>query len=138
MDIMTKKDRSLRMSLIKSKNTRPEIKLRQHIWGKGIGGYRVNSKITGKPDLYFPSKKIAIFIDGCFWHMCPKCYREPKSNKQYWINKIKKNVERDKKINKQLKKQGITVLRIWEHEVKKDIEKCSTKIYNLLNNSKQK
>lgn len=116
------------MSRIKGKNTIPEMVFRKYIWSKGIKDYRLHSKIRGKPDLYFPTKKIALFIDGCFWHQCPKCYRPPKTNKKYWSEKIKDNVERDLKTDIYLENNGIHVLRLWEHDIKANINKSFKKI----------
>lgn len=115
------------MSRIRSKDTKQEIKLRKALWNKGFR-YRLKSSLPGKPDIVFPSRKAVIFIDGCFWHMCPKCYVAPKSNKKYWLPKLKKNVERDKKNKKLLRKMGWKVMRVWEHEVKKDMEKTLRKL----------
>jgi len=128
MDVLTKKQRKYCMSRIKDKNTKIEIILRKYIWNGGLKGYRLNNKICGKPDIYFRKKKIAIFIDGCFWHKCPKCFIEPKSNTAFWKNKMMKNSFRDKKINKFLKKEGIVVLRFWEHEINKNPIICFKKI----------
>lgn len=116
------------MSQIKGKDTKIEKEFRKHIWNKGIRGYRIKNKISGRPDLYFPSKKIAVFIDGCFWHKCPKCFIKPKSNISFWNNKINNNVKKDLEINKLLKKQDIKVIRFWEHEVKKELHKCFKKM----------
>ena len=80
------------------------------------------------------SRRICIFVDGCFWHRCPKCYKEPKSNKDYWLPKIEKNVHRDKEQNKYLKKNGWVVIRVWEHELKnldKTIKKIEKKMINI-------
>ena len=109
------------MSQIKAKNTKPEILFRKYIWSKGIKNFRVKNKLTGKPDLVFTKKKVAVFIDGCFWHKCPKCYIKPKSNKPFWNTKIKQNIKRDAIVNDLLKKDGWRVLRIWEHVIRKDI-----------------
>ncbi len=76
-----------------------------------------------RPDITFVSKKIAIFVDGCFWHKCPECYVEPKSNVEFWRKKIKRNVARDEKDSRILKDSGWNVIRIWEHELKRDIDK---------------
>lgn len=73
-------------------------------------------------------KKIAVFIDGCFWHKCPKCFVKPKSKNRYWDKKIRNNVGRDKEINLKLKKRGITVVRFWEHNIKRNIDKCYSKL----------
>jgi DNA mismatch endonuclease (patch repair protein) len=73
--------------------------------------------LPGRPDIVFPNKKLAVFIDGCFWHGCPKCYRRPHSRKIYWDSKVAKNRERDKLQRIQLKKQGWEMFQVWEHEI---------------------
>jgi len=120
------------MSRIKSKNTIIELEFRKYIWANGLRNYRIKNKITGKPDIYFPKTKVAIFIDGCFWHKCPKCFIRPKSENKYWDKKIKNNIKRDRKINKQLKSEGIKVLRFWEHEIKKNIDNCYFKLKKIV------
>ena len=83
-------------------------------------GYRINSTcVYGKPDLIFPKHKIALFIDGCQWHKCKDHYAKPKMNTHFWADKIARNVQRDRNVNKTLKKQGWLVLRVWEHGLKK-------------------
>lgn len=133
MDILTKAQRSERMGLIRSKNTKVEWKLRKLLWKNGLRGYRVHTKLIGRPDLYFAKQKLAVFIDGCFWHGCPHCYVQPKSNKSYWIPKIAGNKQRDKTVNKLLKEQEIKVIRMWEHEVNKKVQKCYNNIVKALN-----
>ena len=83
-----------------------------------------------------PKYNTCIFVDGCFWHKCPKCYREPKSNKQYWIPKIENNATRDVRNKKLLKVEGFKNKVIWEHEVKKDFENVVRKLmkYGISNN----
>jgi len=117
------------MSRIRSKNTQPEIILRRLLWSQGYRGYRINVKnLPGKPDIVFTKYKTAIFIDGCFWHKCPKCFVEPKTNRDYWLPKIEENVAHDKMVNTQLEKIGWNVIRIWEHEVKENPKGCSERI----------
>jgi DNA mismatch endonuclease, patch repair protein len=130
MDIMSKRERSRRMSLIRSTNTSPEIKLRRYIRKKGLKGFRIKSSLPGKPDLYFPKYKIAVFVDGCFWHKCPRDFRKPKSKSLYWNKKIGSNVIRDIKTNDLLFRLGIKVLRAWEHEIEEKIEVIYKKIQN--------
>lgn len=133
-DVLTKEQRSYNMSQISGKNTNPEVRLRKLLSSKGIKGYRIHSKLEGKPDMVFTKQKIAVFIDGCFWHRCPKCYVEPKTNKKFWSNKIEGNVKRDKRINNNLKKEGWYVIRFWEHDIKNDkINNCYEKLFNKLN-----
>lgn len=112
------------MSRIKSSGTHPELLFRKYIWKNGIRGYQINSKIIGKPDLYFSKQKLAVFIDGCFWHKCPKDYIRPRTKKSFWDKKIEENIKRDKVVKNELKKQGTKVVRFWEHEVEKDIYNC--------------
>lgn len=132
MDTLTRRQRSYCMAQIKRRDTTAEKLFRKYLWSKGIRGYRTKSKIAGKPDLYFAQKRLAVFIDGCFWHKCPKCFIKPKSNLSYWIPKIRSNVLRDKRNAEILKKNKIAIIRFWEHEVKDNLEKCYnkfTKIY---------
>ena len=122
-DCYSKEIRHRVMSRIRSKNTKPEVQLRKFLWSRGVKGYRIhNKKLPGNPDITFSKKKIAIFIDGCFWHGCPKCYVEPKSNCNYWRPKIRNTIERDKRQQKQLELEGWSVIRIWEHEIKSNVQ----------------
>ena len=114
-DVLTKKQRSYCMSQIRSSKTKPELKLKKLM--KSLGFSYQPKGIIGKPDFADKRRKIAVFIDGCFWHGCPKHYKMPKSNKAYWLPKIKKNMARDRKVSKFLKKAGWKVLRVWEHEL---------------------
>jgi DNA mismatch endonuclease, patch repair protein len=103
------------MAAIRSKNTKPEIKLRHELWAKGFR-YRVHYG-KHKIDIAFPSRKLALFVDGCFWHSCPIHANQPKSNQTYWLPKLKKNVQRDIDTNKILKAEEWKVIRFWEHEL---------------------
>lgn len=113
MDNLTKSQRSFCMSRIRSRNTKPELNHK----AKNLH-LEYQPKVFGKPDFIDWKKKIAVFIDGCFWHKCPKHYIAPKSNKKYWLPKLKKNVLRDKEINLAFNNFGWKVLRIWEHNLK--------------------
>jgi len=116
-DILSKSERSLLMSKIKSKNTKPE-KLLCHILKKlGLKVFK-HPKMCGSPDFFIRDLGIVVFLDGCFWHGCKKDLRLPKSNAKYWLFKINKNIIRDRKINNMLKKKGYKVVRFWEHELK--------------------
>ena len=85
----------------------------------GKKGYKISSvKLFGSPDIVLKRKKIAIFVDGCFWHKCKKHYVQPKTKKSFWIKKINQNVKRDKIVNQTLRKDGWKIIRIWEHEIK--------------------
>jgi DNA mismatch endonuclease (patch repair protein) len=131
-DVLTPEQRTYNMSRIRGKNTTPEIKLRKILFAVGIRGYRIHHNLPGKPDIVFTKKKIAIFIDGCFWHKCPVCFQEPETRKDFWMKKIQSNIDRDKKVNEKLKHDGWTVIRIWEHEIRKEPEKAVKKIIALL------
>ncbi|MDO8873587.1 MAG: very short patch repair endonuclease [Methanoregula sp.] len=132
-DCYSKEIRSRVMSKIRSKNTKPEVQLRKFLWNQGYRGYRIhNADLPGKPDIVFKKKKIAIFIDGCFWHKCPFDFREPKTNPEYWMKKIQSNVDRDKKVNEQLQSDGWKVVRVWEHMMRKEPEKIVAGILALM------
>ena len=123
------------MSAVKSKNTRPELKLRRELWSRGLR-FRVNLKIlTGKPDIVFSRAKIAVFCDGDFWHGhnwairgLPSLDAELEKYSKYWSLKILTNIERDKKVTYNLEKDGWTVLRFWESDIKKDVKICADEI----------
>lgn len=112
------------MSRIRSKNTRPEIAVRKYLFSRGYR-YRVNYNITGKPDIVFPKKKIAIFIHGCFWHLHGCKYSTmPKTNKQFWENKLNRNKIRDKIVESRLNDEGWNIYTVWECELKDNRERC--------------
>ena len=131
-DVLTPEQRAYNMSRIRGKNTAPEVKLRKMLFANDIRGYRVHYNLLGRPDIVFIKKKIAIFIDGCFWHKCPVCFQEPETRKEFWMKKIQSNIDRDNKVRGLLKKEGWTVVRIWEHEIRKEPEKAARKIIALL------
>lgn len=121
-DTVSKKKRSEIMSRIKSKDTKIEIKFRKAIWKAGFR-YRKNPKeYFGKPDLVLKKYKTVIFIDSCFWHGCKKHCRLPSTRQNYWIPKIERNKERDKEVNKHYKKLKWKIIRVWEHELRENME----------------
>lgn len=133
-DKFSKKVRSKIMSKVQ-RNSKPEQFLRKALFKEG---YRYSlrhrfKELNFTPDITMVSRKLCIFVDGCFWHRCPKCYKEPKSNKAYWIPKINRNVERDKEQNKYLKDRGWKVIRFWEHDIQKRLEWCVLKIKKTVN-----
>lgn len=122
-DVFTRSKRSAVMSLIRGKgNKDTELRLIQIFRAGGITGWRRGSKLTGKPDFVFPKPKLAIFVDGCFWHGCPKHATWPKTRAAFWLAKITGNKARDRRVNYALRKLGWRVLRIWEHELKRKDE----------------
>jgi DNA mismatch endonuclease, patch repair protein len=132
VDRISEEKRSKIMSAIRSENTTPEIVLRKALWKRGFR-YRIHYG-KEKIDIAFPSKKVAVFVDGCFWHGCPLHSHLPKSHKDYWHPKLNKNIERDKAKNKRLADQGWKVLRFWEHELT-DIEEVVEKIRQAIENN---
>jgi len=84
----------------------------------GISGWRLlPPDLPGKPDFVFPDASLAVFVDGCFWHGCPKCYHRPSTNRKYWDAKVERNKARDKRLRAKLRRSGWSVIRIWEHEL---------------------
>ena len=136
-DVLTKEQRSYCMSQIKGKNTKPEIALRKALWSLGFR-YRIKNKLPGKPDIVYPSLKVVIFVDGCFWHRCLKHYQPPKTRASFWENKINDNVERDKKNNALLEAKGWFVIRVWEHEIMESLLDSVVRISGELSNRKSK
>ena len=134
-DVLTPDQRKLNMSRVRGKNTGPEIKLRKLLWSRGIRGYRIHHNLLGKPDIVFTKKRVAIFIDGCFWHKCPVCFQEPETRKEFWMEKINSNIERDIKNTTKLQEEGWIVLRFWEHEVRRKSEEVIEKILLSLHQS---
>ncbi len=112
-DVLTKKQRSYCMSQIKSNKTLPELKLKPLL--NALGFTYQPKNIYGKPDFANKKEKIVIFMDGCFWHKCPKCFKKPKTNAQFWDEKMEKNKLRDQMVTLKLKKEGWKVIRVWEH-----------------------
>ncbi len=132
-DVLTPVQRSRCMSRVKSKNTKPEIRLRKALWAVGLR-YRLRYKLPGKPDLVFVSAKLAVFVDGCFWHGCPEHATQPKTNERFWATKLGENVERDQRVNWQLRGMGWTVLRLWQHEIEGNLDNAVEQIQILLQN----
>jgi len=134
MDNLTPEQRRKNMQNIKSKDTKPEILFRKALWKHNIR-YRIHVKdVIGKPDICIKSKKVAIFIDSEFWH--GKQYLEgkiPKSNQEYWIPKLKRNIERDKKVNAALQQAGWKVFRFWEKEIYKNLDQLVSDVITYLN-----
>jgi DNA mismatch endonuclease (patch repair protein) len=115
------------MSQIRGCDTKPEILLRNVLRGMGLR-YRLRSKLGGRPDLVFPSARIAVFVDGWQWHCCPDHWVRPKSNTEFWDRKFEKNRIRDTEVNELLRDQGWRVLRFWEHEVEENSKAVTRRI----------
>ncbi len=119
MDKVSKGTRSRIMSNIRAKgNKSTEWRLRMLLVRAGISGWQMApTGVIGDPDFLFPTLSLTLFVDGCFWHYCPRCGHLPLSNKTYWDAKILRTRARDKRIRARLREQGWLVLRIWEHEL---------------------
>ncbi len=120
-DVFSKKKRSEIMSKVRSKgNVATEKKLIALFKEQGIKGWRRNYKLFGNPDFVFPKEKIAVFVDGEFWHGHPTIGQIPETNREFWENKIESNKKRDRQVNETLERKGWIVVRIWQHELKSE------------------
>jgi DNA mismatch endonuclease (patch repair protein) len=136
-DVFTKAKRSDVMSRIRgSGNKATEIALIKLLRKHQIIGWRRHQHVFGKPDFLFRRNRLALFVDGCFWHGCPRCYRCPNSNNQYWHEKVARNKARDRHVNRELRKLGWRVVRIWEHDLGRRAVACILKIQVALNSSR--
>lgn len=107
------------MASVKGKgNKSTELALVALLKAGSIKGWRRHLPLPGKPDFCFPKQKVTVFVDGCFWHGCPKCYRRPKSNLDFWDGKVAANCARDRRVNQELRNKGFVVMRIFEHQLK--------------------
>jgi DNA mismatch endonuclease (patch repair protein) len=123
-DVFTKEKRSQVMSRIRGRgNKDTEVALAKLFRLHGITGWRRNQKIFGKPDFVFQKVKLVVFVDGCFWHSCPKHRTKPKNNEMFWHRKLSGNKKRDQIVNRVLRRTGWRILRIWEHELRNGWEK---------------
>jgi len=124
MDIFTSKKRSEIMAKVKSRNTKPELEVKQFLLKHKIRPSTKKFKLPGQPDFILPKYKTVIFVHGCFWHQhnCSRGKRVPKSNIKYWKSKLEKNVIRDRKNDRELKKIGWKAVKIWECQIKDKIK----------------
>ena len=119
-DWLTPEQRRRNMSAIRSTGTVPERRLLAML--KGIYPHRriaLHDSPPGKPDCYLPALRLAVFADGCYWHGCPEHRRIPEDNREYWTTKLARNRQRDRRVDRELRTAGCSVLRIWEHDLKR-------------------
>lgn len=120
------------MSRIRRRDTGPELNLRRSTWALGLR-YRLQYRIgRTRPDMVFIGARLAVFVDGCFWHGCPLHLTKPKNNRDFWEQKLRRNVERDAEQTQWLESQGWRVLRIWEHEIEVSPVGCARRIAVML------
>ena len=124
----TPQTRSRVMARIRGSDTDPELRLRKRLWREGLR-YRLKARTpAGRPDLTFVGPRVAVYVDGCFWHGCPDHYVRPRSSTGFWSSKLRENVMRDRRQTLELEVSGWTVLRFWEHEIYQDLEAVVTSI----------
>ena len=132
-DVFTKAKRSAVMSRIRGHgNKETEIALMNMLRQNGITGWRRNQKVFGKPDFLFREARLALFVDGCFWHGCPKHCKIPAGNRAFWKKKFAANKARDRRVNRVLRKNGWRVIRIWEHELARRGDACVRRLADSL------
>ncbi|MGB5820097.1 MAG: very short patch repair endonuclease [Saonia sp.] len=134
----TTPERSKIMGKIRGKNTKPELAFRKALWHAGYR-YRIDyNKLIGKPDIALKKYRTVIFIDGEYWHGHNWQERKPKvkTNREFWIAKIERNMQRDEEVNSELNRLGYTVFRFWETEIKKELERCLNEVVSHLENQK--
>lgn len=127
------------MSHVGVKNTKPEMVFRKELRLQLVPQHRLHAKsLPGRPDIYFPSKKIAVFINGCFWHRCSFCKPSmPKTHRTFWSKKFAANVARDKRTRAELKKLGIKSVVFWECQIKKNAPKLVARLSKVLSSRKK-
>lgn len=134
-DAVSKMVRSRIMSSIRGKGTKPEVKLRKLLSKRGLKclANKMIADAKVRPDMVFPSERMCVFVDGCFWHGCPACAKKtPSSNKAYWIPKLRENRLRDARQTRKLRRAGWRVVRVWEHELKRSPERALSRIMRVL------
>jgi DNA mismatch endonuclease (patch repair protein) len=135
-DVFTKRKRSEVMARIRGHgNKGTEVALAKLLRAAGITGWRRNQTVLGKPDFVFRSQYVAVFVDGCFWHGCPKHSNMTVNNRAFWKKKLTANRNRDKFVTHALRRLGWRVVRIWEHDLNKRPEKCVERIRRSLRSS---
>ncbi len=120
------------MARVRRSGTAPELLLRQALRRAGLRYQVGGSALPGSPDIAFRRLRLAVFVDGCFWHGCPRHGTVPKTNTSFWLAKIRRNRHRDRQADRSLKRLGWTVLHVWEHELRGDVSRVLRRIERLL------
>ena len=132
-DIFSKQQRSDIMSRVRGRgNQATEIALVRLLRAEGIAGWRRHQPVFGKPDFIFRKERLAVFVDGCFWHSCPTHGTVPATRRAFWIKKFAGNKARDRRVNRELRRLGWRVLRLWEHELRGDSTPALARIRAML------
>jgi DNA mismatch endonuclease (patch repair protein) len=119
------------MARVRTEGTAAELALRRELWRRSWH-YRLRLPLPGRPDLAFVREKVAVFVDGCFWHGCPKHYTAPATNPTFWQEKLAKNRQRDRDAERALALDGWRTIRLWEHEIEDDLEMAVNKVISAL------
>ena len=121
---------SFNMRRVKNKDSEIELMLRRELWARGLRYTKNDKRVTGKPDIVFSKKKVAVFCDSEFWHghNWEIKQNDIKSNRDFWISKIERNMERDAEVNRSLSMEGWTVIRFWGKEIKTDVKDCADRV----------
>jgi DNA mismatch endonuclease (patch repair protein) len=136
-DRISKAARSRNMARIRGRETGPELALRRALWRRGLR-YRTHTRAPGRPDIAFLRERLAVFVDGCFWHSCPQHGVAPKANRAFWARKLKSNIQRDRRSELELTKLGWTFMRFWEHDVDEGPEQCARAVAARLKRKRQR
>ena len=131
MDTRTPEQRRQIMSVVRQRNTKPETELRRALYAEGVRGWRCHFPVAGKPDLAWPALKVAVFVDGAFWHG-HRSRHKPGRSGAYWDRKIAANVARDRRVDAELRARGWEVVRIWDFEVERELSDSVGKVIEAL------
>jgi DNA mismatch endonuclease, patch repair protein len=132
-DVFTKRKRSDIMSRVRGRgNKATELAMVALLRRHRIAGWRRHARMFGNPDFVFPKHRLAVFVDGCFWHGCPKHATQPASNRAFWREKLARNKARDRLVTRTLEQRGWFVLRVWQHELKGDFPSCIRHMMSLI------
>ena len=130
-DIVDRHTRSRMMARIRARDTKPELLLRRALRRQGLAGYRCHwRRVAGRPDIAYPGRRIAVFVDGAFWHGHPDYYRGQSG--AFWDDKIARNRDRDARVNAELAGLGWTVVRLWDFEIEQDLDACVQRVRSAL------
>jgi DNA mismatch endonuclease, patch repair protein len=131
--VLEARHRSNTMAAVRSERTDIEQRLAKEMWRLGLRGWRRGRQTEGtRPDFVFVTARVAVFVDGCFWHGCARCAKRPATNTGYWGMKIQRNRLRDRAQNRALKDAGWTVIRFWGHEIESDTTSCAAAVHEAI------